>query len=135
MSHSGRCYCGAVRYTFDAAPVLNAQCHCRECQYISGGNPNVILGVPEASFRYTSGTPHAFRRSDLEKPATREFCGTCGTHLVTRSPGARGLVIVKRGTMDDPSAFGNPQLAIFTKDSQPWHHIADGVRAFEGRPG
>jgi hypothetical protein len=135
MSQSGRCYCGAARYSFDGAPVINAQCHCRECQYISGGNPNVVLGVPEASFRYTSGAPKTFRRSDLEQPASREFCAECGTHLLTRSPRAPGLVIVKRGTMDDPAAFGNPQVAIFTCDRQPWHHIPDGLATFERRPG
>lgn len=135
MTQAGRCYCGAVHYEFDGEPVLNGQCHCRECQYISGGNPNVVLGVPEAAFRYTKGSPKAYRRSDLERPVSREFCPQCGTHLLTRSPNAPGLVIIKRGTMDEPAAFGNPQIAIFTCDRQPWHHIAQGVRAFERRPG
>ncbi|HET7191007.1 MAG TPA: GFA family protein [Pseudolabrys sp.] len=39
-------------------------------------------------FRYTSGEPRKFSRSDLESPVTREFCGECGTHLTTRRPGA-----------------------------------------------
>lgn len=135
MTQNGRCYCGSVRYEVSAEPMFNGQCHCRECQYISGGSPNVCLGIPEGGFRYTSGTPKIFRRSDLPQPVAREFCGECGTHLAARTPHAPGIVIVKRGTLDDPAIFGNPQIAIFTCDLQPFHHIAASVQAFERVPG
>jgi hypothetical protein len=135
MSEAGHCYCGSVHYEISAAPVFNAQCHCRECQYITGGSANVCLGVPEAAFRYTTGKPKAFRRADLANAVTREFCDECGTHLTTRAPGAPGLVIVKRGTLNNPAAFGNPQIAIFTCDKQPYHHIPENVASFERLPG
>jgi hypothetical protein len=132
---TGHCYCGALRYEISAAHVFNAQCHCRECQYISGGSPNVCLGIPEQAFRYTAGKPKTYRRADLSNPVTREFCPECGTHVLTRTPAAPGLVILKRGTLDDPAAFGNPQMAIFTCDRQPFHQIAPEVRTFERLPG
>src|SRR5690606_10428686 len=117
MKLEGGCYCGAVRYAAEGEPVMKAQCHCRECQYISGGAPNLFFLAPEAGVADTKGAPKRFSRSDLEQPVTREFCETCGTHLVTRRPGL-SPVIVKVGTLDDPSAFGGPQLAIFTIDKQ-----------------
>lgn len=135
MTENGRCYCGSVRYEISVAPVLNAQCHCRECQYISGGSPNVCLGIPESGFRYTSGTPRSYRRADLPAPVTRYFCGECGTHLAAQAPAVPGIVIVKRGTLDNPAAFGNPQMAIFTCDAQPFHHVPENVQAFERVPG
>jgi hypothetical protein len=42
--------------------------------------------------------------------------------------------ILKVGTFDDPSVF-EPQVAIFTIDRQPFHHIPDGVQSFERLPG
>ena len=70
--------------------------------------------MPADGFRYTKGAPKQFRRSDLERPVTREFCDTCGTHVATRRPGLPA-VILKAGTLDDPAAqFGGPQMAIFT---------------------
>jgi hypothetical protein len=66
---------------------VRASCrHCRECQYISGGAPNMFMLVAPQGFRYASGEPRKFSRSDLENPVTREFCGECGTHLTTRRP-------------------------------------------------
>ncbi len=135
MQIEGGCYCGAVRFKAEGDPLFKAQCHCRECQYIAGGSPNVLMGMPESGFAYTKSSPKAFRRSDLENPATREFCPECGTHLLSRAPGIPGAVMIKVGTFDDPSQFGMPQMAIFTIDKQSFHHVPDGVAVFERTPG
>ena len=66
--------------------------------------------MKEAEFRYTQGKPKGFRRSDLPNPVTREFCAECGTHVLTRAPGMPGVVLLKVGTLDDPSVFGKPQM-------------------------
>ena len=134
MKAEGGCYCGQVRYKAEGEPVMKGQCHCRECQYISGGAPNVILAMPIAGFAYTKGTPKTFTRSDLERAVTREFCADCGTHMVSRAPGFPA-VIIKVGTLDNPKAYGEPNLAIFTIDKQSFHHIPEGMPAFERLPG
>lgn len=134
MVLEGGCYCGAVRYRAEGEPMMKAQCHCRECQYITGGSPNVFIAMPTAGFSYTKGEPKGFARSDLPAPVTREFCPTCGTHLVTR-PQRFPAVIVKVGTLDDPKQFGGPDMAIFTMDKQAFHQIADGLPSFERMPG
>ena len=88
--------------------------------------------MPPDGFKYTKGAPKQFTRTDLEKPVTREFCGECGTHMVTRPQ--RPLVVIKVGTLDDPSLFGSPQVAIYTIDKQPFHHVPEGMPAFERLP-
>jgi hypothetical protein len=133
MKLEGGCYCGAVRYVAEGEPALQAQCHCRECQFITGGAPNMFVVMPSAGFAYTKGAPKQFTRSDLENPVTREFCPDCGTHLATRPPG-RPVIVVKVGTLDDPKLYGGPQMAIFTIDKQPFHQIPDGLPAFERMP-
>lgn len=134
MAIEGGCYCGAVRYKAEGDAMFRGQCHCRECQYISGGAPNLVMGMPEAGFEYTKGAPKAFRRSDLENPVTREFCAECGTHLVSRAPGMP-LALIKVGTLDDPAEFGGPQMAIYTVDKQSFHQVPEGCATFERMPG
>ena len=134
MKIEGGCYCGAVRYAVAGEAAFSGQCHCRECQYISGGSPNVLVGVAESSVKYIKGAPKVFRRSDLEQPVAREFCAECGTHMISRPPVMAGIAIIKLGTLDDPNAFGSPQMAVYTVDKQPFHQIPDGLPTFERLP-
>jgi hypothetical protein len=135
MSLEGGCYCGSLRYRADGDPLFKGQCHCRECQYISGGHPNAVMAMPEAGFKYTKGSPKQFRRSDLPNPVTREFCAQCGTHILAKAAGVPGAVILKVGTLDDQSVYGGPQMVIYTIDKQSYHHVPDGVPTFERVPG
>jgi len=136
MAMTGHCYCGAVAYEAGGAPAFKAQCHCRECQYVSGGMPNATIAMPEGEFRYTKGQAKAFQRGDLPNPVTREFCPDCGTQILSRAPGAPGLVLLKVGTLDDPAGdFGAPQMAIYTCDKQPFHSVPEGIPTFERTPG
>lgn len=136
MKIDGGCYCGAVRYTAEGDPLFSGQCHCRECQYFSGGQSNLVMGMPEGGFSYGKGKAKGFTRSELGAAAvTREFCPDCGTHLLSRAPGVPGAVLLKIGTFDDPKLFTGPQMVIYTIDKQPFHHVPDGVPTFERVPG
>ena len=133
MTLEGGCCCGAWRYGAEGERMFRTQCHCRECEYCSGGAPNMFLIMPLDGFTYTKGAPKLFMRNDLDGAVTREFCAECGTHIVTRPPGLPGLVL-KVGTLDDPAKFGDPQAAIHTLDKQTFHHIPANMPAFERLP-
>ena len=135
MKLEGGCYCGAVRYEAVGEPMMQAQCHCRECQYITGGSPNMFVVMSPDSFKYTKGAPKQFARKDLEKPVTREFCENCGTHVVTHPNGVPGMLVLKVGTLDEPAQFDAPRMAIYTIDKQPFHTVPDGIPSFERVPG
>jgi hypothetical protein len=44
------------------------------------------------------------------------------------------MVILKAGTLDDPSLYGLPQMAIYAIDKQEFHTIPDGLPTFERLP-
>ena len=133
MKISGGCYCGSLRYESIGDVEASIQCHCRECQYITGGNPNVIMIMPLSGFKFVKGIPKTFKRKDIEKAVTRLFCENCGTGIGTKNPNRPNSIILKVGTFDDPSIF-KPDIAIFTIDKQKFHYIEDGLKSFERRP-
>ena len=132
MKVEGGCYCGEVRYDAEGDPVMKGQCCCRECQYTTGGDSLFIMGMPEAGYSVTKGTPKGFKRTDIENAVTREFCPNCGTQIITRA--MPGVVMIKVGTLDDRSVFEGPQMVIYTCDKQPYHNLPSGVPTFEKLP-
>ncbi len=133
MKIKGGCYCGEIRYESEGEVQASIQCHCRECQYITGGSPNLIMIMPLNQFRFVSGKTQEFKRGDIENAVTRLFCKKCGTAIGTRSPMRPESIILKVGTFDDPSIF-DPKIAIFTIDKQKFHQIDDNLKCFERRP-
>ena len=133
MNIEGGCYCGEIRYVSKGEVQASLQCHCRECQYITGGNPNVIMIMSLDGFKFVSGKPQEFKRNDIENAVTRLFCSKCGTAICTRSPMRPESIILKVGTFDDPSIF-DPKIAIFTIDKQKFHYIDDNLKCFDKRP-
>ena len=133
MKINGRCYCGQNKFEFDGEPLTALQCHCRECQYISGGFPNSAMVLPNDGFRFVQGEPKTFTRTDIEVARTRLFCSNCGTSLATRSPKFPTALVVKVGTFDDPSIF-KPVFAQFLKDAPAFHHVPDGLQAYRETP-
>ena len=93
----------------------------------------MFMVMPPDGFSYIKGAPKIITRSDLEGAVTREFCADCGTHIATRRPDL-SAVILKVGTLDDPKAFGAPQMAIYMIDKQPFHLLPEGLRTFERMP-
>jgi hypothetical protein len=134
---TGGCYCKAVRFEIDGEPFLKAQCHCRECQYFSGGQPNFFFAVPIAKMTFVSGEDKlgTYTRPDLAEPVSRQFCSVCGTPLWSLSNQLPGARILKAGVLDDPSLLGSPTIVMQTADAQPFHHMPEGIPAFPRFPG
>jgi hypothetical protein len=132
---TGRCYCGAVAFEAEGEPRLKGQCHCRECQYMTGGAEHMFLIMPAEGFRYTKGVPKTFTRPDLEGAVTRDFCADCGTQLANHTPRDASIVVLHAGTLDDPSLFGAPQVVLCTADAQSFHMMPEGVPQFPRLPG
>jgi hypothetical protein len=135
MKLEGGCYCRAIRYQASGDALFKGQCHCRECQYISGGHPNVVIGMPEPGFAYTKGKAKAYRRSDLDNPVAREFCPECGTHILTRTPNLPAPCSSRSVRSTSRSSSARRRWFIFTVDKQSFHHVPEGVPTFERLPG
>lgn len=43
---SGRCACGAIKYTTTSKPEFTLICQCRQCQRISGSGHTAQFAVP-----------------------------------------------------------------------------------------
>lgn len=125
---TGGCYCGAVRYECEGPALLRGLCLCRTCQKISGGAGNLFMAVNAGGFRFTKGAPAAFSRDSAISP-TRHFCAECGVQLTARSPRAPGGVLIKVGSLDDPSVFQGPQLVVWTSEMQAFHLLPPDIPA------
>ena len=127
----GRCYCGRFKYEITAQFDAQLQCHCRECRYSTGGAPNTVGLTKKENFKILKGKLNSFVKKEMKTPR-RHFCSTCGTHIYAESPTRPNHLILKVGTLDDPSTFF-PQQAQFLTDVQPYDAVPKGVPSYQSR--
>src|SRR5262245_11641215 len=113
---SGHCLCGGVTYTVDAAPVVQAVCHCTNCQRQTGTAYSVVVGVPRASLTIEGETLSSFRTEGEAHGTTteRHFCSGCGAPIVSLVEAIPELAFVKAGTLDDMSWF-EPSIEVWCR--------------------
>jgi len=96
---SGRCLCGAVRFTVTEVETQYEICHCGMCRRWSGG-PLFATRVDGVSFE-DEASIERYRSSDW---AERGFCGKCGTNLFYRYlPEDRYVMCID--VFDQPTGF------------------------------
>lgn len=122
-TRSGGCFCGAVRYDVTGAPREVSYCHCSMCRRTSGAPAVPWATYPATAVRFTRGTPAELRSSP---PATRRFCGACGTPLTFFTTEESAWVDVTVCSLDHPAALP-PDDHIWTDSRLPWFDVHDGL--------
>ena len=132
---SGRCLCGSVRFEVEKQGLFGGTlCHCRDCQYASGGGPAIVVATQDATFRKLQGKTKSFTVSGGSgNDVTRKHCSQCGTPMFSELTIAPGITIIKIGTFDDPGFF-DQQMTVWTSSAQPWAHIDPDLPSFPKAP-
>ena len=98
-SITGKCLCGAVRYSAASAERHHHACHCGMCRRLSGG-PVLASAATDVSFE-GAGNITRYRSSDW---AERGFCKQCGSHLFYHLV-PLDLYMMCVGSFDDTAPF------------------------------
>lgn len=117
---TGGCICGEVRYECNAEPLKMLNCHCRDCQQITGGPYAPAVVVPFNAFKITKGALQRYATTSLNgSPMVRGFCPKCGCRLTGAENPERGIIGILASSLDDPGIF-KPAMDIFVSDAQAW---------------
>lgn len=121
--------CGALRYELARAPLTVSNCHCSNCQRLSGSPFATTAIVLADGFRFTAGRP---ARTEWDSSVgTRRvglFCGDCGSRIVHGMVPDGPTYSLRTGTLDDRSWI-RPVGDIWTDSAQGWVDLpADRIR-------
>jgi hypothetical protein len=129
----GGCLCGAVRYEARAEPLVMRACWCRVCQYFASGNATINVAFPTEAMTITGELRDYASAADSGRRMHRRFCPACGVHLFSEAEERPQMIVVRAGTLDDPSIVAL-QGNIWTKSAPKWAHFDPALPCFEGQP-
>jgi len=131
-TRTGRCLCGAVRFTLTSEPVATRICWCRDCQHLSAnGSVNLLIAADALSW---SGELASYTKTaDSGNEVIREFCPGCGMHLFARSSARPQFRVVRAGNLDEPSSI-QPTMNIWTASAPAWACLDPALPCSEQQP-
>ncbi|MDE2017688.1 MAG: GFA family protein [Hyphomicrobiales bacterium] len=134
MAFTGGCMCGKVRFTIEAdAPLTARACWCRACQYVGAGTGTANAVFPRDKVTITGETKGYESLADSGNHMTRLFCPTCGTPVFSVAAERPNAVVVRLGTLDDPSALA-PLMTIWTSQAPRWACFDPNLPKEAGQP-
>lgn len=130
---TGGCLCGAVCYECSAEPVWSGNCHCRDCQRISGGGYVSTFFVPENSVAITGEVKYFDKNGDSGHRVRRGFCPTCRSQVFGKPEIVAGVLGIRAGSLDNPELY-HPTMDIYTASAQPWDFMSPDLPKFPQLP-
>jgi hypothetical protein len=130
-THTGSCFCGAVKYRLEVDPMFVHCCHCRDCQSQTGTAFALNAIVEAVQVTLLSGQPEAVTMpTDSGRPHDIYRCPDCKTAVWSDYGRRKIMLFVRVGTLDDRETIV-PDVHIFTRSKLPWVRLPEGARAFE----
>jgi hypothetical protein len=130
---TGRCLCGACALAIEGEPVAVANCHCLDCQRVSGAGHTTGAMFPAAGVRIEGPAAAYALASEAGNTVTRRFCARCGSPLTGENSGMPGFVTVALGVLDASDDL-RPQVAIFARSRRAWDPADPSVQSYDAQP-
>ncbi|MDB5505470.1 MAG: Gfa-like protein [Devosia sp.] len=130
----GGCLCGVVRYELTAGPLGVYNCHCKDCQRLTGSAYGMSMPMPKSSLKHLSGALRRVEKiADSGRKAVMVSCAACGSFLWNEPVSTPETIVLKPGSLDDGSwviPIGN----IWTDRAAPGVHIDVALVNILGQP-
>jgi len=123
---TGRCLCGAVRFSFEAAKHDVDVCHCEMCRRWTAGPFLAIAHKGAVAFAGIENIG-LYKSSEW---AERAFCKICGTPLYWRFRGSDEYGI-SAGALDDQSGH-TLTTEIFVDEKPAYYSFANATKKMTG---
>jgi hypothetical protein len=120
---SGKCLCGAVRYTVEDSFRYALNCHCSQCRRATGSAFKPFAGIEREKLKVTHAS------EDLlifgQKLTHDARCAKCGSLLYSVVRDGKYVHVPLGALCDEPSV--RPSAHIFVGSKAPWFIITDDL--------
>tara|TARA_Y100000782_G_scaffold115603_1_gene161379 strand:+ start:3568 stop:3978 length:411 start_codon:yes stop_codon:yes gene_type:complete len=135
MHITGRCHCGEVTYRAEVDENKVINCHCTDCQIISGAPfRTVVVSKPDA-VTFTAAAPKEYIKiAESGNQRAQGFCANCGTALYATSVGEGERVYgLRLGAVEQADEL-IPKAHIWYRSHKPWLDNLSNMSTFKTTP-
>ena len=126
---TGKCLCGAVKYSTDTPPAMAGHCYCEACRRSSGTSHCTHVVMREEGFTLTGTLTYFDKPADSGNIVSRGFCPICGAPVLSRNSAMPGMVFVRASSLDDMDSI-RPSMTVYAAQAPGWARVDDDNPVF-----
>lgn len=129
---NGGCLCGEVKFSISDDFSAFYQCHCKQCQHLTGSAfASNVLTEPN-NIVWLTGTDNVKNFNHPTREFSKSFCLNCGSALPYINKSQTSLVVPAGSLFDVPSI--KLQANLFTAEKASWFNDGLAAESFDGFP-
>ena len=109
---SGECLCGQIEFSGESEIKRIANCHCTDCQKITGAAFATIIFVDESQIKIRGKLKVFEHHSDKGSKLTKYFCPNCGSQMFCKNLRRPGVIGLRAGSLDQKSLI-KPEINVY----------------------
>ncbi len=129
---SGGCLCGDVTFRLKDSFKAFYQCHCKQCQQLTGSAFASNLFTEPDNVEWLSGEDNISAYEHPQREFSKSFCKHCGSAVPFLNK-SKSSLIVPAGCLDELPAL-EPQANIFTDEQASWLKPGACAKNYPGFP-
>lgn len=129
---TGECLCSCVKFKLEDNFKAFYQCHCKQCQQLTGSAFASNLFTAPENIEWLSGQDSILSYEHESRGFSKSFCKTCGSALPVINKSKTSL-LVPAGSLNEYPAL-QPQANIFTAEKACWLNTGLIAENFIGFP-
>ena len=128
----GECLCGKVTFVLKDDFKAFYQCHCKQCQQLTGSAFASNLFTQVDNIEWLSGEENVVNFDHADREFSKAFCRYCGSALPFINQSKSSLIVPAGSLLEDPSVV--PQANIFSNEKVCWLDQGLQAKEFESFP-
>ena len=115
---SGKCLCCKIKFAGEADIQRVANCHCTDCQNVTGATYATLVSVAENIIKI-DGTPKVYHHnSDRDSDIEKHFCENCGSQRFSYNLTRPGIIHLRAGVLEQKELI-EPMINQYTDSKIP----------------
>lgn len=130
---TGNCLCGAVTFLADGDILMQGNCHCTDCQQVSGSAYATLLFMNADDVSINGKTKKFEHVVDSGNTLSKDFCLNCGSQMFGANKARPGMIAIKAGTVNEKHHI-KPQFNVFASRKLDCTILDDSIPYFDEMP-
>lgn len=131
---TGNCLCGQVSFEAEGDIAMQGNCHCTDCQQVSGSTFATLVFMKDEDVTISGTTKSFEHKVDSGNSLRKNFCPECGSQMFTYNLGRPGMTGMRAGQINEKDEI-KPQFNVYVSSKVPCTMLDESIPAFDKMPG